>query len=76
MTAWQLLTASSLLSSGTAWQRLNNIESGGGVVIYGEAVAEMMADIESDIEQQEIAAEIETRDYAAMVEPELGSEIE
>ena len=51
MNAWQLLTGSSSLSSGTAWQHLNNIEGGGGLVIYEQVEAFLMPDIESEISE-------------------------
>lgn len=77
MTAWSILTASSSIPSGTAWQHLNAQQGGGPVtlVIYGETVAELMADVQADIEQADVIASLETGDIGATLEAEIGSEI-
>lgn len=78
MNAWQLLTASSSLPSGTAWQHLNSIEGGGGgsLVIYEQVEAYLMPDIESEISEPELTAELAQDDIESTLEPEIGSDIE
>lgn len=78
MTAWQVLTNNSSLSSGTAWQHLNAQQGGGPVtlVIYDQIEAVMMADIEASIDQLELEAVIESADIAATVDHDIGSELE
>ena len=76
MNAWQLLTGSSSLSSGTAWQHLNNIEGGGGLVIYEQVEAFLMPDIESEISEPELIAELAQDEIESTLEPEIGSAIE
>lgn len=78
MTAWSILTASSSIPSGTAWQHLNAQQGGGPVtlVIYDQIEAVMMADIEASIDQPELEAAIESADIAATVDPDIGSELE
>lgn len=72
MTAWELLTENSTLTSGTAW---GHISSQAGVLVYGEMQAELMAELSAEIEQ-EIGADVEGGDLAAELEQEIGSEIE
>ena len=78
MTAWSILTASSSIPSGTAWQHLSAQQGGGPVtlVIYDQIEAVMMADIEASIDQPELDAVIESADIAATVDPDIGSELE
>jgi hypothetical protein len=78
VTAWAILTASSSLPTGTAWQHLNDQQGGGPVtlVLYGETSAELMADISAAIETTELQASIERPDIEATLEPEIGSDIE
>ena len=78
MTAWSILTASSSIPSGTAWQHLNAQQGGGPVtlVIYDQIEAVMMADIEASIDQLELEAVIESADIAATVDHDIGSELE
>ena len=78
MTAWQVLTNNSSLTSGTAWQHLNAQQGGGPVtlVIYDQIEAVMMADIEASIDKPELEAVIESADIAATVDPDIGSELE
>ena len=78
MTAWSILTASSSIPSGTAWQHLNAQQGGGPVtlVIYDQIEAVMMADIEASIDQPELEAVIESADIAATVDPDIGSDLE
>ena len=49
MTAWEILTGNSTLSSGTAWQHLNNQEAGGGTVIEN-IILQVFDDIEVEYE--------------------------
>ena len=54
MTAWEMLTGNSTLSSGTAWDHLNN-QTGGEVIInttvYGELEVEIMSEYNIEIDQ-------------------------
>lgn len=78
MTAWSVLTGNSSLPSGTAWQHLNAQQGGGPVnlVLYGETVAELMADLSADLEQADIVATLESVELGATLEAEIGSDIE
>lgn len=78
MTAWSILTGNSSLPSGTAWQHLNAQQGGGPVnlVLYGETVAELMADLSADLEQADIVATLEYGELGSTLEAEIGSDIE
>jgi hypothetical protein len=78
VTAWAILTASSSLPAGTAWQHLNAQQGGGPVtlVLYGETTADIMADISAALESTDVQANIEEPDYEVALEPDIGSDIE
>ena len=77
MTAWSILTASSSLPTGTAWQHLNAQQGGGPVtlVLYGETSAELMPEISAELDSEELEATVQS-ELSAVIEPEIGSEIE
>lgn len=77
MTAWEILTAGSTLTSGTAWQHLNaQGGSGGPVQIFDSMECELMADVEAELIFEELTAELAVDDLAAELEQDIGAELE
>lgn len=73
MTAWEILTGNSTLSSGTAWQHLNNQEAGGGDVIIENIVLQVFDELDVEYEMN-YDVEIDNDDLVVEVE-DIGLEV-
>jgi hypothetical protein len=78
MTAWEILTGNSTLSSGTAWEHLNNQETGGGTVvenvilqIFEELEVEYEMGYDVEIDDSDLIAEIDDTILDVVIEEDL-----
>lgn len=61
-TAWELLLDGSTLSSGTAWELLNNLGGGGGVVY----IDRWHIEVPVEVEMEELAVTVQSDDLQSL----------